>query len=478
MTEEPLVLTLDELCAATSGTPCVRGAERFTGVTIDGRTARAGDIYFAIVGENHDGHAFCGQAAEAGASAVVVRRGRAPSLNGVTVVEVDDPRVALGALARHVRRALATRVVAITGSTGKTTTKGLIATFLRGAFGDTAVLATDGSLNNETGVPLTLLRLRPQHRYAVVEMGMRGLGQIDYLAKWAEPEVGVVLNAGVAHVGLVGSLDAIAEGKSEIWGSLPSHGAAVLPEGDHRLLRLATERAPRARKLTFGDGPGATVCIVGVTTRGQEGSDFDLEIRSGNGVPHSLRCHVSLVGRHNVTNAACAVAVGVALGLDEKSLGKGIQALAQARPEGQRCEIRKMGGRNLLVDCYNANPASMKAAIETLADLASQVTVSRAVAVLGDMLELGESETVEHERLGAILHERGIQRLIAVGERASHAARAARAHGLTHVFETADPVQAARTLASWTDPGDWILIKASRGVRLERVVSALAEVVA
>jgi UDP-N-acetylmuramoyl-tripeptide--D-alanyl-D-alanine ligase len=324
------------------------------------------------------------------------------------------------------------------------------------------VLATEGSLNNETGVPLTLLRLRPHHRFAVVEMGMRGLGQIDYLTGIAEPEVGVIVNAGVAHVGVVGSVEAIADGKSEIWRRGARH--AVFPHTD---LRLA-QRAARtdARPVTFG-GDGATVRVVDAVARGTAG--YDVVVQAGS---QKLELRVPLVGRHNVDNAACALAVAVALELDLEAAARGI---ANARPGKQRGEIAEIGGRQVLVDCYNANPASMRAALATLAQLGAGRV---AVAVLGDMLELGDTEEEEHRAIGRELAGLGIARLVTLGERARDIARAARAAGVPHVevVNVDDAEGAARLAASWTEPGDWILVKASRGMRLERVVAALREV--
>jgi len=283
------------------------------------------------------------------------------------------------------------------------------------------------------------------------------VGQVDYLAQWSEPDVGVVVNAGVAHLGVVGSLDAIAQGKSEIWGRLRRGGTAVLPAGDQRLLG----RAPQ-RRITFGTEAGADVRVVDVTPRGVSGSDVLFEARG-----RPLEGRVPLVGRHNVLNAACALAVAVALDLD---LDVAARNLAGARPARQRSEVATIAGRHVLVDCYNANPTSMKAALETLVELAAGRT---AVAVIGDMLELGEAETAEHEAIGALAARLGLQRLVAIGPRAAHAARAAA--GVPHVLATQDVLEAARTAAAWTAPGDWILVKASRGMRLERVVAALSE---
>src|SRR5262249_9372480 len=287
------LIPLDDVLAATGATLMQRGARSFGGLSIDGRTAKRGDLYFAIRGESLDGHAYVAQAMAAGADGVVVEK--EVEVDGAEI-RVEDSRVAIGQVARALRRRWGGRLVGVTGSTGKTTTKQLIAAML-GAIAPT--LATEGSLNNETGVPLTLARLEPRHRFAVVEMGMRGLGQIDYLAGIAEPDVGVVVNAGVAHVGVVGSVEAIAQGKGEIWGRLRPNRAAVSPAGDPRLAAHAV-RAPR--RFTFGLGGDVTVETY--IPRGVEGADV-VFVAGGR----RLSGRVPLVGRHNADNAACALAV-------------------------------------------------------------------------------------------------------------------------------------------------------------------------
>ncbi|HKA89321.1 MAG TPA: UDP-N-acetylmuramoyl-L-alanyl-D-glutamate--2,6-diaminopimelate ligase [Haliangiales bacterium] len=457
----PPVLTLEEIVAATHGEVVAAEEPAFYGASIDGRTARPGDLFAAVQGERFDGHDFLSQAAASGATGFLVSRTSGTSGVSGTVVKVPDVRVGLGQLGRLVRRRWGGPLVGVTGSSGKTTTKDLIGAML----GDGALMS-EGSLNNETGVPLTLLRLRPWHRSAVVEMGMRGLGHIEYLAQIAEPDVGVVVNAGSAHVGVVGSAEAIARGKSEIW--LHTAGAAVYPHDDARLRALAIERGIAAdRHVTFGEAAGAAVRLVSYEPR-TDGSDAEY-VASGR----QIRVRVPLVGRHNAGNAACALAVAVALGLD---LDAAAQNLEGARPSRHRSEVADIGGRHVILDCYNANPASMTAALRTLAE---QARGARGVAILGDMRELGPLEEQEHDALGRLVHQLGVDRLITMGEAARVTARAARAAGVGHVeiINIDCPEEAARLVASWTSPGDWILIKASRAMRLERVADALREVV-
>ena len=470
---------LKDVVAATGGTLAQGAGDdqaravSFSRVVIDGRAAAPGDLYVAIRGERFDGHDFCDQAVAAGATGVLVETGRVPhdaregALGGAAIIEVADTREALGALARWHRRRWGAadggprHLIGITGSAGKTTTKELIAAALSARY---RVHATRGSLNNETGVPLTLLGLRPHHHAAVVEMGMRGLGQIDYLARMAEPTVAAVLNAGVAHVGVVGSVEAIAQGKAEIFRHLPPTGTAVYPADD---ARLSAHAAGAPARLTFGDqaSPDADVCVATYAAAADH-AELAFDVR---GERHTAR--LALVGRHNARNAACAMACATAAGVPPREAAA---ALAHARPAAMRGVLAEVGGRRVLIDCYNANPASMSAALVTLAEL-RDARGGRAVAVLGDMLELGDTAAAAHQEAGRQAAGLSI-RVIALGEHAPALAAGAGDLG-TAIPSTAaagqDHTEAAARLAlQHTRPGDWILVKASRGMRLERVIEA------
>ena len=436
-------------------------AMRFSRVVIDGRTAAPGDLYVAIRGASLDGHDFCAQAVAAGATGVVVAEDRVgqsiPDLGDATVVAARDPRQLLGEVARFHRRRWGKKLVAVTGSTGKTTTKDLTAAALSAAG---RVHRSAGSLNNETGVPLTLLGLRPHHDMAVVEMGMRGLGQIAELCAIAEPDVGVVVNAGVAHVGVVGSVEAIARGKGEIFHRLPEDGCAVLPAGDPRLAREA-EKAPR--RISFGEEPGAGVRLAAYRLLpGGAGSDIELETAG-----RTIAAHLALVGHHAALDAACALAAALALGVEAEAAAG---ALRTARPPRLRGETARVAGRNLLIDCYNANPASMAAALAVLAELRGEGP-GRAAAVLGDMLELGDETVAAHREVGRRAAELGIA-IVAMGDQKAELLAGAGEAGGT-AWTADDPDAAAHLVLAETAPGDWILVKASRGMRLERVVDAL-----
>jgi murE/murF fusion protein len=434
--------SLRELADECGGTEI--GDAKLDRVTIDSRRAAPGALYVAIRGENHDGHEFVPGALGAGAAAVMVDHviGTNPQ------IVVGDTRDGIGKLARAHRARWTGKLVAITGSAGKTTTKELTRSALAMA-GTTH--AADGSLNNETGVPLTLLALRGFHQFGVVEMGMRGRGQIEYLTRIAEPDVAVVVNAGTAHIELLGSTDAIAAAKSEIWLGLRAGGTVVRPAEDERLAKWAREHQPRARHVTFGE-ENADVTLV----RYEPVDDGGILRIDVFGELRELR--LGLVGRHVAVDACCALAAAHAAGA---SVEQALAGLARARPASMRGEIVALGDRKIIVDCYNANPASMAAAMRTLAERGRP-----AIAVVGDMLELGEYTRTAHREIGELAKQLGLH-VIALGDQAKLVAEAAGG-------EVADsPADAAkRALAA---SGHWILLKASRGMRLERVLFAMQE---
>ncbi len=434
-------------------------------VVIDSRLARPGALYVAIRGDTHDGHSFVASAMRAGAVGVMVdRAGQRSVAPHIPTIVVDDTRIALGALARAHRRAWASahdspapakKVVAITGSAGKTTTKELTRAALA-MVGPTH--AAQGSFNNETGVPLTLLALRRFHRYCVVEMGMRGEGQIEYLTKIAEPDVAVVVNAGTAHIELLGSTDAIAKAKGEIWRGLESTGTVVRPVGDTRLEQWARFHAPNARHLTFGPAQDGTADVALLDYQ-PTGDGATLTIGAFG---ERRQVQLQLAGYHAAIDACAAVAAACAAGA---SIDQALAGLARQRPLAMRGEIIEVANRKVIVDCYNANPASMAAALHTLAE---RSTGQKAIAVLGDMLELGEHSEAAHREIGALARQLGIA-VIALGEYAKPVVEAAEIDA-----EVApSPEAAAQRLLSHSGAGSWILLKASRGMKLERVLEAM-----
>jgi UDP-N-acetylmuramoyl-tripeptide--D-alanyl-D-alanine ligase len=352
-------------------------------------------------------------------------------------------------------------VVGVTGSNGKTTTKELLAAILETAASQDAVLATTGNLNNSLGVPLTLLRLHAGHRFAVVEMGMSAPGEIATLCGIVTPDVGVITGIAPAHLEHLGSLEAIARAKGELFAALPEGGVAIYPD-DQPLLAAEAARLPAAQRRTFGTGADATVRIAAVMLRATAGLSLDLVVGGA-----TIRCDLPLPGPHNARNAAAAAAAAAALGVKPADIAAG---LARGRTAAHRSTIVEVGGRHVIDDCYNANPASTRAGLEMLASL--RPPGRTALAVLGDMLELGPTSAELHFEVGRDAARLGIDHVVAVGVLAQQILRGAWRGGMDpqRLAPAADPAAAARQIHERTSPDDWVLVKASRGMRLERVL--------
>ena len=435
----------------------VDGATVVTDVVVDSREAAPGTMFVAIAGERSDGHSF---AAEAGAGgACVTLSGRV--LDGPCLV-VDDPVLALGRLAHWVRsHRLDCTVVAITGSSGKTSTKDLVAGVL-GRSGETVAAA--GSFNTEVGVPLTILRADETTEYLVLEMGMRGEGHIRYLCEIAVPSVGVLINIGTAHLGMLGSVDAIARAKGEILEGLPAGGVAIVNGDDAAVMEQSGRTS--AAVVTFGTGSSCDVRATDLRLDDHAHPSFTLH-HGDQAVPVSLLLH----GEHSVLNALAAAAVGASLGIPIDEIAA---ALGAATPESRwRMEVRESDeGWTIVNDAYNANPDSMRAALQALAAMGA---ARRSWAVLGEMRELGETSDAEHEAVGILASNLGIDRLVCVGEGARAMASACSADGatLTHAAWVATPEDAISLLRAELTRGDVVLVKASRSIGLERVAEAL-----
>jgi UDP-N-acetylmuramoyl-tripeptide--D-alanyl-D-alanine ligase len=443
-----------------------------TSVTADSRAIVPGALFVALPGARADGHDFVPAAYAAGAAAALTRQ---PIPDALCLV-VTDPLVALGRLARHlVDRAAAggLRVVGITGSQGKTSTKDLLSQVLEAA-GPT--VAPAGNLNNELGVPLTVSRIDEQTRYLVAEMGARGIGHIAYLCDIAPPTVGVVLNVGHAHVGEFGGQAAIAQAKGELVEALPADGVAVLNAADP--LVWAMRERTVAPVLAFSvdgapDGPGVWASDLVGDASGRYAFRLHTAALPLAGADRTVEVRLQVPGRHQVANALAAAAAALALGLDLGALAAGLsRATTRSR---WRMELHQRGdGVTVLNDAYNANPDSMAAAVATLTEL-SQSGQRRSWAVLGDMLELGDEAERAHADLGTLVARTGIDRLVAVGAYAEPMAAAARAGGLNGEAVRAYPDKAAAQAAvlSGLAPGDVVLVKASRGLALDTVAEAI-----
>jgi len=436
----------------------------FTGTSIDSRTVGAGELFVAIRGPQHDGHDHLAAAAERGAAGVLVERGRAlpPELAPeIAVVAADDTTRALGELAAGHRAGFRGPVVAITGSNGKTTTKEMCAAILAA---DAPCLKNEGNLNNQYGLPLTLLRRAPEHRRVCVEIGMNHRGEIAALAAIAAPTVGVLTNVGTAHIEHLGSREAIATEKGDLLAALPEDGVAVV-NADDALARAQAERT-RARVLRFGTGPDADVRTEEV--RGRDGRGFAFVLCAPAG---RIPVEVDGVGESTLWNALAASAAALAAGAPAGAVARG---LASYRAAPGRLRPREVRGVLVLDDSYNANPQSMAVAMQSLAALRRE---GRAFAALGAMGELGAEAEPAHRELGREAARLGLSGIVALGEHAEAVAAGARDAGLPEARArvAADHADAARAVSDWLRPGDRVLVKGSRAARMERVVALLLE---
>lgn len=459
----PPSIRLDDLVAATGGRllgPTT--VTQFTTAAVDSRHVTPGSLFVALRGERVDGHAFVSEAATNGATVALVERPvTLPNGSDVALVQVPDSLSALQELAAWWRSRSAVRVVGITGSTGKTIAKEIVADVLART---RTVLRNEGNLNSETGLPMTLLRLEPAHDVAVLEMSMYTEGEIARLTEIARPEIGVVLAVHPTHLERAGSIEAIARAKSELPAALPADGLAVLNADDPRVAAMAAVTAAEVR--TYGLRPDASVRAADIESLGLGGTVFTLEAPWG-----IRRMHSAMPGRHLVPHALAAVAVAERF---EVPLDEVEAALAAGSHADHRMAVMTAAsGATLIDDTYNASPVSVSAALDFLAET-PLAAGRRRYAVLGDMLELGPDEERLHREIGA--KAAGIVAgLLAVGERGRWIAEAARQAGLARVDTVADADEAATAFdrSIPATAGDLVLVKGSRGVALDRLVDAL-----
>jgi UDP-N-acetylmuramoyl-tripeptide--D-alanyl-D-alanine ligase len=431
--------------------------QEITGFSIDTRTLAPGEAFFAIKGENFDGHDFLPQAVAKGARVIVAARlPEALNLGSIPAMIVPDPLEALQNLARFHRRRHPGLFIGVTGSNGKTTTKEILA-HLFGA--NRKTWATTGNLNNHIGLPLSLLRVPLDTQVAIMEMGMNHPGEIRFLAEIARPQAVVVTMIGPAHIGILGSLDAIASAKAEILEGLTPEDHAVLP-GDDPFFPFLRSRT-KAQIHSFGEGRSNDLSgtILGVRPNGV---DVEVQVRT-----HIMMMPLAILGRHNALNALAGLTLFHAVGGD---LAAGVERLKSFRPVNARMEAHEIDGMRVILDCYNANPASMKEAVEYL-----RGCPGRRVAVLGDMRELGDQEELWHRRLGEAVARSGIDVLVAVGDAAQSIAEEALQGGMNPaaVHSCRNTDEAARLLSQVVLSGDTVLLKASRGMHFEAIVTKL-----
>ncbi|TCL58276.1 UDP-N-acetylmuramoyl-tripeptide--D-alanyl-D-alanine ligase [Hydrogenispora ethanolica] len=453
-------IALNEIIKAVDG-ELVQGDPSLiiTGISIDSRSTNPGELFIALPGERFDGHHFLDQAFERGATAVLIMKAMDVPVGRGSVIRVPDTLKALGMLARFHRRKFDIPVIGITGSNGKTTTKDLVAAVLSQQW---PIVYTAGNFNNEIGLPLTLFKISSAAKAAVVEMGMRGLGQIRELAKIAEPNIGIVTNVGLSHLELLGSQENIARAKSELIEALPPDGLAIL-NGDDPWVRKMKDHCP-GRSILFGMEGSNLDYRAGDLQTGPQGSEFTVYFQGG-----CCQVQIPIPGRHNVLNALAAFAVGREFGMNPEPIKKG---LAQSQLTEKRLHIVKRYGFSIIDDTYNASPSSVKAALETLLTMGAG---NRKIAVLADMLELGPTSNQIHREIGEYAAQIGIDLLLTFGELAHdyNAGFDSRSPGKSEHFSQKSAL--ITHLKSILQPGDLILIKGSRGMKMEEVVAALSE---
>lgn len=466
-----LTVTVDTLVEVARGS-LVTGEPTtiVNGLATDSRRVEPGMLFVAFEGEHVDGHRFVADAVSSGARAVMIAKdpavlaeelGSAIERN-VAVIRVADSLRAVQDVASYHRGRLLCPVVGVTGSTGKTTTKDFLTSVLSLS---SRVIATDGNQNNELGVPLTILRAGADTDVMVVEMAMRGLGQIAHLCEIARPTLGLVTNVGTSHIELLGTEEAIASAKGELVRCIPEGGAVFLNADDPASATLREMSV--AEVVTYGTSEPSDVRACDVTVDDESRASFRLV---HGDLEREIR--LPLPGRHNVYNALAAISVALRLGVDYEDIERG---LAAASVGDMRMQVfESASGVTVINDAYNANPSSMRAAIDALAEYA---TKGARIAVLGDMAELGSLTELAHFRIGEQIARLPVDTLVTVGEKAKRIADGARAEGMPDevIRPCSTPDEASEVLDDVLQPGDVVLVKASRVMGLERVVEGIVE---
>lgn len=453
-------LTITWLVEAIQGRLLQGGPEGgYPGISTDSRSIRPGEFFWALKGERFDGHDFLREVRDKGASGVVIERGRAvPEMNeAMVIIEVDDTLWALGECAAHYRRLYDIPIVAVTGSNGKTTTKEMIVSTLSTK---RQVLKTKGNLNNLIGLPLSLLNLSPKHDVGVVELGMNRRGEIARLTEIVNPAVGVITNIGPVHLEYLKSVEAVAEAKGELFQKMSSQSTAVINNDDPMVEKMSRDFP--GEKVTFGMKHPADVGAENIKSMGFEGITFDLRIRE-----KTFPIYFPMIGEHNIMNALAAAAAVMAVGEDPEMIVRGLEHFTNL---SLRQEVVTVGDTITLInDAYNANPISMQTALKTFSQLKGSAS---GIVVLGDMLELGGWSIRLHRELGKQVAQSGINHLLLLGNYASAVREGAIAGGISPecIVIGQDHQQLADILEGLLNQGDWVLVKGSRKMEMEKIV--------
>lgn len=463
---KPIPWTTAKILEATEGNLLCGDINRvFAGVSIDSRRIDPDDLFVAIKGDVHDGHGFAGDVIANGVAGLIINQDRAAAppgqlcqKKGLVCVTVTDTTKALGDLAAFQRQRSNASVVAITGSNGKTTTRAMTAAVVAQCF---STLTTSGNLNNEIGLPLTLLNLNLHHQWAVVELGINRPGEIERLGEICSPQIGLITNIGPAHLEGLGSIDAVMRAKGELLTKIKPAGTAVLNADDPKLLQLADQTS--ANVVLFGLSKNAQIRGRSIRKKGL-GLSFTLQMPS-----ESISIDIETPGKFMVSNALAAAAVGYLLGASARQIKTGLESFV---PVQGRLNIHKTHkGIYIIDDTYNANPGSMSASIETLKSLKED---GRGVMVVGDMLELGQHSESLHHKLGILCAKSKISRIYATGKFAESVAAGAREEDMDSgniILGTKEAIY--ESIIGWLDPGDWVLVKGSRSMAMEKIAEKL-----
>lgn len=449
-----------EILQATGGVVCGGNTSTVvTGVSTDSRKIRRGELFIPLVGEKFDGHSFIEDAVRAGATAFLTHKD-VPVPEGVFAVRVGDTLEALQNIASFYREKFELKVVAVTGSVGKTSTKEMTASVLGQKY---KTLRSTGNYNNQIGLPLTVLSLDSTYDMAVVEMGMSGFNEIRRLSQIVRPDIAVITNIGISHIEKLGSRQNILKAKLEIVDGMPAEGILIL-NGDDIMLSGVREKIP-CRVKFFGLEDGSDIQAYDISSEGEKGIRFRIKLKGDI-------CEMCLPvpGVHNIYNALAAVTVGLELGVSPEAIREGLQLF---RPEKMRMNVLHVdGGIRLIDDTYNASPQSVEAALGVLKDLGAG---SRKIAVLGDMLELGDWSRKAHRHIGSVIYDNSIDYLVTLGEQAKHVADGATEAGMDphDISSFYDIDELNKFLGTLVQKGDIILVKGSRGMKMEQIVEFL-----
>ncbi|HNY49573.1 MAG TPA: UDP-N-acetylmuramoyl-tripeptide--D-alanyl-D-alanine ligase [Smithella sp.] len=467
MIKKSPVFSVTEVLQATSGTFISGTVETiFQGISTDSRLIQKGNLFVALKGEKFDGHDFIETAIKEGVSGLLIQdEGKVPrgkATKKVAVIKVADTLFSLGELAHYWRKKFSIPVIGLTGSSGKTTTKEMIAAVTDGV---KKTLKTEGNLNNLIGLPQTILRLTDEDELAILEMGTNTRGEIRRLTQIANPDIGLITNIGPAHLAGFGSMAVVRDEKSDLFFNMSPSGTAVINLDD----ALITESAEqwKGKKITFSMSPNADVTVKDIEKNGARGMRFNLIIGD-----QTQKTEIKIVGLHHVHNAMAAAATAFAAGVDIRTISEG---LGSFRPFSGRMEIIKLrNGAFLIDDSYNANPASVREALMSLKDLKSN---HNAYVFLGDMLELGDQSEEMHRKIGMLMATIGVHALFLKGDFAGVTAAGAREGGLSpdNIFFLLEQDSGVGYLKERLKKGDWILVKGSRGMKMEKIVSQICD---